>query len=129
MRLEQRIMIGTEIPRHTLTVDGGVEHAAQVDARDGSRVHADTHQTTGEVIHDHEHPIRPQHERFAAKQVDAPEAIGGVSDDRQPRRAGPVGGGPIVLGEHATHDVLVNVHAEGARDDVRDPWAAKPGIP
>ena len=97
-------MIGTEISRQALTVDGGVEHAAQVDARDGSRVHADTHQTTGEVIHDHEHPIRPQHERFAAKQVDAPEAIGGVSDDRQPRRAGPVGGGPIVLGEDATHD-------------------------
>jgi hypothetical protein len=84
VRLEQRIMIGTEIPRHTLTVDGGVEHAAQVDARDGSRVHADAHQTTGEVIHDHEHPICPQHERFAAKQVHTPEAVGGIADERQP---------------------------------------------
>jgi hypothetical protein len=34
-------MISTEMPRCALTVHGGVEHAADVGARDGSPVHAD----------------------------------------------------------------------------------------
>ena len=83
-------MIGAEMPRDALTVNGGVEHAAQVDARDGPRVHADAYDPPSELIHDHEHPRGPQHEGFAAKEVDAPQAVCGVSDHRQPRRAGPV---------------------------------------
>jgi len=90
VRLEERIMIGAEMPRDALPVNGGVEHAAQVDARHGPRVHADANEATSELIHDDEHPIAPQHEGFAAKEVDAPEAVSGVSDQRQPRMAGPV---------------------------------------
>jgi hypothetical protein len=89
VRLEEGIMIGAEVPRDALTVNGGVEQAAQVDARDGPRVHADAHEATSELIHDHEHPLGPQHERFAAKEVDAPEAGSGVSNQRQPRRPVP----------------------------------------
>jgi hypothetical protein len=33
-----------------------------------------------------------------------------------------------VLGEPAAHDVPVDVDAEGACDDARDPWAAEPRI-
>ena len=33
-----------------------------------------------------------------------------------------------MLGEHAAHDVPVDVDAEGACDDARDPWAAEPRI-
>ena len=33
-----------------------------------------------------------------------------------------------MLGEHAAHDVPVDVDAERARDDARDPWAAEPRI-
>ena len=32
VRLEERIMIGAEMPRCVLTMDGGVEHAADVGA-------------------------------------------------------------------------------------------------
>jgi hypothetical protein len=39
--LEQWIMIGAQVSRRALTMDGGVEHATNVDACDGSAVHAD----------------------------------------------------------------------------------------
>ena len=35
VRFEERVVIGAEMPRDALPVNGGVEHAAQVDARDG----------------------------------------------------------------------------------------------
>jgi hypothetical protein len=41
VRLGQRIMIGAELSRCAPTLDGGVEHAADIGARDGSPVHAD----------------------------------------------------------------------------------------
>src|SRR4051812_19363798 len=69
VRLEERIMIGTEVPRCTLTMDGGVEHAANVGARDGSAVHTDADEATRELVHDDEHPVGPEHDRFAAKEV------------------------------------------------------------
>jgi hypothetical protein len=34
-------MIGAQVSRRALTMDGGVEHATNVDACDGSAVHAD----------------------------------------------------------------------------------------
>ena len=33
-----------------------------------------------------------------------------------------------MLGEHAAHDVPVDVDAERARDDTHDPWATEPRI-
>ena len=51
VRLEEGVMIGAEMPRDALTVNVGVEHAAQVDARDGPRVHADAHEAPSELIH------------------------------------------------------------------------------
>ena len=59
-RLEERIMISTEMPRCTLTLNGGVEHGADIGARDGSPVHADADEAPRERVHHHEHPVGPQ---------------------------------------------------------------------
>ena len=72
-------MIGAQAPRDTMPVEGGVEQAAQVEAGDGASVHADAYDPPRELIHDDEHSIGPQHEGFAAQDVDAPQAVcGGV---------------------------------------------------
>src|SRR2546427_2105548 len=63
VRLEERIMIGAEMPRCVLTMDGGVEHAADVGAIDGTTMHADSDEATGELVHDHEHPVAPDSHR------------------------------------------------------------------
>src|SRR6185295_5897589 len=84
VRLEQRIMIGTEMSRCAPAMYGGVEHAAAVGAGDRTAVHADADEATRELVHDHEHPVASQHDRLASKEIHAPQAVCGVSDERQP---------------------------------------------
>ena len=128
MRLEQRIVIGTEMSRCAPTMNGGVEHAAEVGAIDRTAVHADADEATRELVHDHEHPVAPEHDGFASKEVHAPQAVCGVSDERQPRGPGSARGGAIVFRQHAAPDVLVDVDPERVQDDARNPWTAEPGI-
>ena len=65
--LEQRIVIGAEMSRGAPTMDGDVEHAADVGAIDGTTMHADSDEATGELVHDHEHPVAPEHDGLASK--------------------------------------------------------------
>src|SRR6266852_1660023 len=128
VRLEERIMIGAEMPRCVLTMDGGVEHAADVGAIDGTTMHADSDEATGELVHDHEHPVAPEHDGLASKKIHTPQAVSRVSDERQPRGPGAARGGAIVFRQHAVYDVLVDVDPERVRDDARNPRTAEPGI-
>src|SRR6266849_7415770 len=128
VRLEQRIMIGTEMSRCAPSMNGAVEHAAEVGAIDGTTVHADSDEATGELVHDHEHPVAPEHDGLASKKIHAPQAVSRVSDERQPRGPGAAGDGAIVFRQHAIYDVLVDVDAERVRDDARNPRTAEPGI-
>src|SRR6202022_4127538 len=128
VRLEQGIMIGTEVSRTAPTMNGGVEHAAEVGAIDRTAVHADSDEATRELVHDHEHPVAPEHDGLASKEVQAPQAVCRVSDERQPRGPGAARGVAIVFRQHAVHDVLVDVDPERVRDDAPNPWAAEPRI-
>src|SRR6516165_8193033 len=121
-------MIGAEMPWCALTMDGGVEHAADIDAGAGSAVHADANEATRELVHDDQYPISPQHDGLAAKKVDTPEGVGGVSDERQPRGPRSARGRAIVFRQHAVHDVLVDVDPERLADDAGNPWTAEPRI-
>ena len=82
--LEQRIVIGAEMSGHGLYVNSGVEHAADVGGRDGAATHADADEATRKLVHDHEHPVAPEHDRLASKEVHAPEAVCCMADERQP---------------------------------------------
>src|SRR4030088_102200 len=126
MRFEQRSVI--RMSRCALPVNGGVEHAADIGARDGAAMHTHADKTTRELVHDHKYPVAPEHDRLASKEVHAPEAVGGVADERQPRRPGSARSRAIVFRQHAVDDVLVDVDPECLRDDVRNPWAAEPRI-
>ncbi|MCK7499520.1 MAG: hypothetical protein MZW92_60830 [Comamonadaceae bacterium] len=82
-----------------------------------------------EHIHDQQHPVATQENRFAAEQVDTPEAILRVRDECQP--GGTIGAGvagPIVLREHAANDILVDRDAEDMRDLLGDAHAAETRI-
>src|SRR5713101_7599846 len=128
VRLEQRIMIGTEMSRCAPTMNGGVEHAAEVGALDRTAVHADSDEATRELVHDHEHPVAPEHDGLASKEVHAPQAVCRVADERQPGGPSAAWGGAVVLRQHAVHDVLVDLDPECVRDDARNPWTAEPRI-
>ena len=59
MRLEERIMIGAEMSRGALTMNGGIEHAAEAGRIDGPTVHAESDDATRELVHDDEDPVAP----------------------------------------------------------------------
>ena len=72
VRLEQRIVIGAEMSRGAPTMNGDVEHAADGGALDGTTMHADADEATGELVHDHEHRVAPEYDGLASKEVHAP---------------------------------------------------------
>ena len=51
VRLEQRIVIGTEIRWCALPMNGGVKDAAQVGAGDRTAMHGDADEATRELVH------------------------------------------------------------------------------
>src|SRR5262249_28389291 len=120
-------MIGTEMSRYALPVNGGIEHATDVGAPGGATMHADADKAARELVHDYEHPVAPEENRLASKQIHAPEAVCGVADERQPRGSGSARSRAIVIRQHAVHG-LVDVDPERLRDDVRNPWTAEPRI-
>ena len=119
-------MIGAEMARGAPTIHGGVEHAAKVGASDRTAVHADADEAMREVVHDHEHPVAPEHDGLASKEVHAPQAVCRVADERQPQGPGSARDGAIVCRQHAVHDVLIDVGPERSRDDARTPWTVEP---
>ena len=109
-------------------MNGGIEHPAEAGRIDGPTVHAESDDATRELVHDDEAPVAPQHDGLAAKEVDAPEAICLVSDERQPRGPGSARGWTVVLQQDAMDDVLVDVDPERLRDDPRNPRAPESRI-
>jgi hypothetical protein len=55
--------------------DGVIEHPTYGDSVDGCTLDAKTDDAAGEHVHDHEYPVTAQENRFAAKQINAPEAV------------------------------------------------------
>ena len=106
----------------------GVEHATNVDTGHCTTAHAEANEASRELVHDDKHPVAPKHDRLAATQVHAPQAVSGVADKRQPRGPGSARSGAIMFRQHAGHDVPVDVDPECLRNDARNPWTAEPRI-
>ena len=128
MRLEQRIMIRTEMSRRAPPMNGGVAHAAEAGCIDRSAMHTESHEAPRELVHDHEHPVALEHDGRTAQEVHAPQTVCRVSDERQPRGPGSARGWTIAFHQHAVHDVLVDVDPERLRDDARNPRAPESRI-
>ena len=69
-----------------------------------------------------------QEYRFAAEQIDAPQAVLHVSGKAQPGRA--IGSclGSLVLREHPPDDIFIDIDAEGVRNLLCDAGTANTGI-
>ena len=83
---EQRVMIETEPDGKTPTADGLVEHAAQSQAVDIACLHAKANDPPAELVHDDQYPVSFQENRLRPKQVQAPETILRVAQEREPRQ-------------------------------------------
>src|SRR5712671_5431977 len=122
-------MVRAEIRRRGLAVGRSIKHATHVPAIDYAAVYAKAHDPTRPLVHHDEHPVCAQDGGFAAKQIETPQTVFRVTEDREP-------GWPLRIrcrlaprGEDAPHHVLVDRHAEGQGDLLRDPGTAPARIP
>ena len=121
-------MVGTEVPRKRLSGDDLIKHPANRRATEISALNAKADDPTCEHVHHHHDPMAAQEYRFAAKQIDAPQAVLHMPNKAQPRRAIGSCSGSIVLCEHAADDVLVDIDAKGTRHLLCDAGTANTGI-
>src|SRR5664279_4005181 len=80
------------------------------------------------LIHDDQDPVTPQQDRFGPEQVQAPETVFGMTQEREPRRSVVTAVGAVVRGQHSAAHVFVEVEAKGLGQVLGDLWAAKAGI-
>jgi hypothetical protein len=125
---EERIMIGTESRGQTLPGDGLVEHAAEHGTVDGHRLHPKADDPAAKLIHDDQNPVTPQQDRFGPEQIQAPETVLGMTQERKPRRSEVTAFGAVVCGQNSTHHIFVEVDTKGLGQVLRDLRAAEAGV-
>ena len=80
----QPIVVRAEVCRRRVTTRRSIEHSTQPHAIHGAAVYAKAHNATRAVIHHHEHPVSAEDGRFAPKQINAPQTVLRVPEDREP---------------------------------------------
>src|SRR3979411_3268062 len=76
-------MVGTQVPWKWLSGDDLVEHPANRHTTGISALKAKADDPAGEHIHHHHDPVAAQENRFAAKQIDTPQAVLHMPDKAQ----------------------------------------------
>ena len=108
--------------------NGVVEHSAKGDTVDRAGLQAKPNDPTSVLIHDDQYPVSPQHCRFAAKEIHAPETVLHVSEESQPGRTAGVWLGSVIRGQDAPNDVFIDGDAERPSNLLGNARAAPEGI-
>src|SRR5712691_110681 len=69
---EQRIVVGADVLRSRLGSSGAIEHPANRDTVNICAIDTKTDEPAREDVHDHQHPVTAQEDRFAAEEIKAP---------------------------------------------------------
>src|SRR5215471_20321564 len=108
MKPVQRVVIGAEIFRQTCTSDGLLEHPAERQAIHDSALDPESDDSACVLVHDNQHPICVQGHRFTAEQVEAPQTVLHMTDERQPRRTAFYRLVRVMNGENPSNHILIN---------------------
>ncbi len=104
---EKRIIVRGQIFRQIRSGDRLVEQATKRHAVYRAGMHTETDDPPSELIHNDKNPVRLHGVGLSAKEIDAPETILCVADERQPRRTSYAGLGPVVLRKNPPYHVFV----------------------
>src|SRR5262249_31604712 len=87
MKPIQRIMIRTEILRKgRYTSNRLLEHPTKRQTIDDSGLNSKSDDPPRVLVHDYQDPIRPHAHGFASHEIDAPQTVLHVAQERKPRR-------------------------------------------
>jgi hypothetical protein len=116
MESEQRIVVRAQMLRKRLSRYGVVEHATDRHAVDVRRLDANADEPACEQIHYDNDPVALEHDGLTSEQIDAPQAVLHVSDEREPGGSLISGGRSEMPSEDAAHNVFVDLDAERVRN-------------
>jgi len=125
----QRIMVRAEVGRRCLASSRLIEHPAQPLPIHDAAMHAKAHDATRALVHHDQNPVCTQDGRFTAKQIEAPQTVRRVTEDREPGRPTRIWCRPEPNGENAPHHILVDENAEGQGNLLSDPRTTPGRIP
>jgi hypothetical protein len=130
VEFEQRVVVAAEIVRERFlgryrvikeVADGGaINHAG---------MYADPDDSTGEMVHDDQHPVGLEDNRLATEEIGTPQTVLRVPEKGQPGRAARARLSVVVFGQHAADDVLIDIETEYKGDLLGDAPATESGIP
>ena len=105
-------MIGTQVSWETVLAAGAIEHPADSNAFNMRGLNTESDNSTHEDIYDEHYPEALQRDGLTSEKIDAPQAVAGLCDQREPR--GPLASGlrTVMLGQNPAHYVLVNLDTE-----------------
>src|SRR6266550_5028464 len=109
-------MVGTQVSRKRLSGDDLVEHPTNRGATGINALNAKADDAACEHVHHHHDPMAAQDYRFAAKQIDAPQAVLHMPDKAHPGWTIGSRFGSIVFREHPADDIFVDIDAKGVRN-------------
>jgi hypothetical protein len=125
LKVEQAIMVQTEMDGKALTGNGVIEYSVKCDTFDGARLHPKANGSSRKLIHHNQDPMRFEEDRFHPEQVHAPKAVFGMTKQREPRRATHATIGPVMGCQNPPRNVLVDLSAKGFSQLLRNAWTTE----
>ena len=103
----KRIVVGAQVLRQpAMPSKGAVEHATECDTIDGPGMDAEPNDPARVLIHDDQDPVSPQRGRLAAEQIDTPEAVFHVAEEREPGWASRTRFRPVMNAQDTANNIL-----------------------
>jgi hypothetical protein len=115
MKAKQWIVIRGEVPWRGLLRDRAIEHPEDGGTVEIRRRDAKADDAAGEDVHHDHNPVAFEQNRFAPKEVDAPQAVLSVRDDGEPRGTLTAWYPSVVSDEYASHDIFIDLDRECSR--------------
>jgi hypothetical protein len=106
-----------------------IKHSAEGSTIDHAWLHGEADDAASELIYDDHHPVGFEGQRFTSKEIDAPEAVLGVSEESHPGRTVAAAGRPTVFRQYTSHNILVDLDTKQESNLLSDAPAAEARVP
>ena len=126
--LKERIVVETEASGSCVSGGGFTEHSAERRSVDGDRLDSEANNPSRILVHHHQDPMSLEADRFRPEQIQTPETILGMTQQRKPGGA-KVGSSRLeVLFQDSANHVLVDAHSKRIGDLFGVASTTTPGI-
>jgi hypothetical protein len=93
-----------------------IEHTAKRQTIDDSGLNPKSDDTARVLIHNHQHPVRPQDHGFTSKEIHTPKAVFRMAQEREPGRTIAIRRRSVMKRKNPTNNILDHSNAEGQGD-------------